>query len=264
MRDQLELMIAGDPRIRLRDRVPREELRALFAGAHVCVSPSLWECWPNTVLEAFEQNRPVLATPVGGHLGMVEPGRNGWLAADTERRRPARPDGADHRLAAREPVALSASRGPAAQLRAARRPRAGPRGLPRAEPRRRPRRAPKPVARAGSPPLVSVVVPYHRMERFVEETLASIAAQTLPADRDDRRQRRLAAPRGRGARRARRALPDLGRHPDQLRARPGSQPRHRAQPRPLRAAARPRRPDPAAVRRALPGGARGGVPRSPT
>ena len=85
MREQLELMIADDPRIRLLDRVPREHLRGLYAGADVCISPSLWECWPNTVLEAFEQNRPVLATPVGGHLGMV--GRGERMARRRHRRR---------------------------------------------------------------------------------------------------------------------------------------------------------------------------------
>ena len=41
----------------------------------------------------------------------------------------------------------------------------------------RERRRPVPRHRADAP-LVSVVVPYYRMDRFVEETIASIAAQT--------------------------------------------------------------------------------------
>ena len=176
MRSQLELMIGADRRIRMLERVPREHLRSLYAGAHVCVSPSLWECWPNTVLEAFEQNRPVLATPVGGHLGMVEPGQNGWLTTDT---------GADA-LATRMEEIMGAREEPVA-MAAADAPRKNFERLTDPEPVReaylelcresRDRRRPVPRRRADSP-LVSVVVPYYRMDRFVEETIASIAAQT--------------------------------------------------------------------------------------
>ena len=176
MRDQLELMIGADPRIRMLDRVPREHLRSLYAGAHVCVSPSLWECWPNTVLEAFEQNRPVLATPVGGHLGMVEPGATaGWRPTPA----PTRCSTAWRRS---WPPATSRSRWSAADA-----PRRSFERLTDPEPVReaylelcreaRDRRRPVPRHRADSP-LVSVVVPYYRMDRFVEETIASIAAQT--------------------------------------------------------------------------------------
>ncbi len=176
MREQLELMIAGDPRIRLLDRVPRDRLRELYAAADVCISPSLWECWPNTVLESFEQNRPVLATPVGGHLGMVEPGRNGWLTDGT---------GADpladrmERLiaSAEEPAALSEALAPRRSFERHTDPepvREAYLALSRERPRGRPAKG-RPEAPA---PLVSIVVPYHRMERYVEQTLASIAAQT--------------------------------------------------------------------------------------
>jgi glycosyltransferase involved in cell wall biosynthesis len=176
MRDQLELMVAGDPRIELLDRVPREQLRGLYAGADLCISPSLWECWPNTVLEAFEQNCPVLATPVGGHLGMVEAGASGWLTTGT---------GADdmvdelERLLGEreEPAALAAGGGPRRRFEE----------LTDPEPVReaylelsREARARPAAARGDERPLVSIVVPYHRMEGYVAETLASIAAQTHP------------------------------------------------------------------------------------
>lgn len=175
MRDQVELMIAGDPRIELLGGVVRAELAQLHAGADVCISPSLWECWPNTVLEAFEQNRPVLATPVGGHLEMVEPGRNGWLAAGTDAG--SLGDRMEEIVAAPEQAAAMIAGGA---------PRRSFERLADPEPVRErylelaaagPRRARAAPAPA---PLVSIVVPYFEMERFVEQTLASIAAQTHP------------------------------------------------------------------------------------
>ena len=168
-------MIADDPRIRLLDRVPHERLGEHLAAADFLVSPSLWECWPNTILEAFQHDRPVLATPVGGHVGMVEPRTSGWLSSATGAEALSRalvgairtppderpPAGAPRRrfeqLTDPEPVRETylelASRG---------RPRAATDAAPRAD------------------PLVSVVIPYFRMERFVGETLESVAAQTYP------------------------------------------------------------------------------------
>ncbi len=82
MRDQLELMIGADPRIRMLDRVPREHLRSLYAGAHVCVSPSLWECWPNTVARGVRAESARARDP-----GRRAPG-NGRAAAATAGWRP--------------------------------------------------------------------------------------------------------------------------------------------------------------------------------
>ena len=178
MRAQLELMIAGDPRIRLLERVPREELGRHYAEADVCVSPSLWECWPNTVLEAFDRDRPVLATPVGGHLGMIADGRCGWLL------RNGRPE-----TLAEAIETLSAAGGGAEELAAIRSgaPRRRFQELTDPEPVRERylelaarelgrRPAPRPASRD---PLVSVVIPYFRMEEFVAETLESVRAQTF-------------------------------------------------------------------------------------
>ena len=82
MRRWLTARAAGDPRITFRDRVPYEELRALIRRHHVVVSPSHWESWSNVVREALAGNRPVLATPVGGVVDAIEPGRTGWLTDD--------------------------------------------------------------------------------------------------------------------------------------------------------------------------------------
>ena len=82
MRRWLTARAAGDPRIAFRDRVPHDELRALMRDHHVVVSPSRWESWSNVVREALAGNRPVLATPVGGVVDAIEPGRTGWLTDD--------------------------------------------------------------------------------------------------------------------------------------------------------------------------------------
>jgi hypothetical protein len=52
-----------------------------MAESDLLISPSLWECWPNVVLEALSQSLPVLATPVGGHVELVDAGTTGWLAS---------------------------------------------------------------------------------------------------------------------------------------------------------------------------------------
>ena len=79
MRAMLELMVGGDPRVELREPVPRSQLAGLFASHDLVVLPSLWECWPTVGLEALERNRPLLATPTGGLTEMVDHGRSGWL-----------------------------------------------------------------------------------------------------------------------------------------------------------------------------------------
>ena len=82
MRRWLTARAAGDPRIAFRDRVPQDELRGLMRDHHVVVSPSRWESWSNVVRKALAGNRPVLATPVGGVVDAIEPGRTGWLTDD--------------------------------------------------------------------------------------------------------------------------------------------------------------------------------------
>ncbi len=184
MRAQLELMIAGDPRIRIRARIPREEVLKLYGAAHICVSPSLWECWPNTVLEAFEQNRPVLATPVGGHLGMIDPGRDGWLVDDTSADALARriEELVDNRDDVVDAIRTGAPREKFARLTDPEpvRERYDHLAGARAERTLAGRSANAGVRQEVEEPLVSVVIPYFHMERFVEETFASVAAQTYP------------------------------------------------------------------------------------
>ena len=176
LRTSLELMTAGDPRIGLTEHVPRHEVENHIRYADLIVVPSLWECWPNVVREALMHNRPVLATPVGGMTEMVVPGRSGWLTRDTS-------------VEALIETLTSLAMRPE-QVRALTRT-GGPRevfesltdrddfrrryeALVAQGPRSRPRRERR-------PPLVSVVIPYFKLERHLQATLDSVAAQTYPA-----------------------------------------------------------------------------------
>jgi glycosyltransferase involved in cell wall biosynthesis len=172
MRQQLEIMAAGDTRIMFGDTVPRSEVGRFIRLHHVIVIPSLWECWPNTAREALMNNRPVLATPVGGLCEMVQPGRSGWLTRD---RSPEALRAAIAELAARPSEVR--------ELIESGRPRTvfdeltdeaalvkGYRALARSPERR-------PHARR-EPPLVSIVIPYFKLDLHIRETLESAAAQT--------------------------------------------------------------------------------------
>lgn len=181
MREQVELAVNGDPRVTFRDRVGREEVVALFQQADLAVFPSRWECWPNVALEALQRDCPVLATPTGGYPGLVDHGTTGWLARGTDAAALAR---------AIEPHVLDPE-----QARGVRRSGAGSAAFARLTDRavvrdrylrlieeESARYRPRPRLRA-SAPLVSIVIPYFRMETYVEETLRSMLDQTyLPIE----------------------------------------------------------------------------------
>jgi glycogen(starch) synthase len=175
MRKQLELMAADDHRIWFGGTVPRSEVGDYIRDSHVVVIPSLWECWPNTAREALMHNRPVLATPVGGLTEMVKPGRGGWLTRDRSAEAIA---AAIAEIAAqpREVRRLIESGGPREVFEELTEESAlvdAYRALARP-----PRRA---GPRSKDAPLVSIVIPYFKLDRYVRETLASAAAQTHPA-----------------------------------------------------------------------------------
>ena len=177
LREQLQLMSVGDPRIAFYDGVPRAEVTQWIHGAHLVVVPSLWECWPNTAREALMHNRPLLATPVGGLTGMVRPGVNGWLTRNT---------GAE--AIAEAIQALTADPEEVAERIRSHAPRATWRELTDEEAflegygaLMRDRPAPPAARRRTRPPLVSVVIPYFRLEEHVAETVDSALAQTHEA-----------------------------------------------------------------------------------
>lgn len=176
MRATLGLQAADDHRITFVENVARAEVPALMAGHDVVVVPSRWECWPYVVLEALATGMPVVATPVGGLVEMVKPGVTGWLAAATgtdalmDVLGPLVADPARARVP-RDPAAVSAHLDDLADPDAFRTAYLGLAA-----------RAAPAVAPAADtiPPLVSVVIPYFRMARFVEEAIVSALAQTHP------------------------------------------------------------------------------------
>jgi glycogen synthase len=176
IREQLELMAAGDPRIEFRDEVPRSDLPRLIADHHAAVLPSLWECWPNTALEAMRINRPVIATPTGGFVDMIETDKSGWLthhptAASLAELLEELLDDKDRVLSAIE------SGGPRSALPSLADSEAVvERYLELAAGGER---RPPPVRRR-EPRLVSVVIPYYRLDRYLEETVRSAYEQTYP------------------------------------------------------------------------------------
>jgi glycogen synthase len=173
MREYVAAMAGNDERVNFVEAIPRWDVPELIKSHDVVVVPSLWECWPNTALEALSQNRAVLASPVGGLTEIVEPGVNGWLAGGADWRSLAAEAGRllDSR---QEPARLAEAGGPLHQYgrlidrRAILRSYQGLLGLGR-----RPAPAPR---RSG--PVVSAIVPYFQLDEYVEETLASLAAQT--------------------------------------------------------------------------------------
>ena len=175
LRRQLELMAAGDDRIEFAPAVERHEVGDIIRSHDLVVTPSLWECWPNVVREALAQNRPVLATPVGGMLEMVRPGVSGWLAEDTsvEALTGALEDVLRDPDAARR---LTLAGGPAAVFSEL----TDPARLVASYERLMEARSPRALSTRTETPLVSVIVPYFQLSRYVEATMASIAAQTYP------------------------------------------------------------------------------------
>ena len=179
MREQLELMAAGDERIELRAAVPRHEVPGLLLSHHAIVVPSLWECWPGVALEALSLGRPLVATPTGGLAEIARPGVSGWLTRDTGAASLADTllHVLDHRDEVEELIASGRPRRHGAELTDhdqlrddyAALAQEGKAALPGA--RSRPRR----------PPLASVVIPYAGEADLIEDAVAAACTQEHPA-----------------------------------------------------------------------------------
>ena len=199
MRDCLELERADDPRIEFHGGLPREALWPLIRASDVIVLPSLWECWPHTALEAMLLNRPVLATPTGGFVELVQPGRSGWLTRDVSV--DALTEALHTLLTARheieELIRTEAPRAHATDLTRADDTRLAygalatvtpPRATVNASAARSPTQSSSKDARSERTetrhkpehPLVSAVVVYDATNRFIREPVASLVGQTYP------------------------------------------------------------------------------------
>lgn len=83
MFDYCRRLAGSDERIGLREEVSFDEVLRAFAEHHVVVVSSRWETNANTSREALMVGRPVLSTPTGGLVRIVEHGVNGWLTEGT-------------------------------------------------------------------------------------------------------------------------------------------------------------------------------------
>jgi glycogen synthase len=182
MRDQLELAVGGDERIQFVKGLPREQVPALVGDHHVVVVPSRWECWPSVILEALEANRPVLATPTGGMVEMVGVPGAGWLSDDVGDSALA---AAFDRLLERPEEIASLIEGQSPRRAHARLTdpdefREGYVQLAGSRPRAASLNGRPAKTASEPPPLVSVVVPYFALDRYVEDTVRSIFTQDYP------------------------------------------------------------------------------------
>lgn len=176
VRDTIEAMCAGDPRIELLERVPREKLQGLFGQHDLLVVPSRFEVWPNVALEAMRAGLPVLASPVAGLTEIVEDGVTGWHI-----------DGLDRGSIKRAVERLLDDREEVERVRASGEVFGRFARLTAAEPilaeygamlEKRRRRAVPGIAVATAEPLVTGVVPYYGEHEFVGEAVASLLGQT--------------------------------------------------------------------------------------
>lgn len=174
MEEVLRGSAAGDERIEFAGGRSATDVLQLVAEADCLVTPSLWECWPNTALEALRANTPLIATNVGGYCELVQESISGWTTRPSD----------EYRLATLL-ERLATDRTPVDSLSESGRPKALYRELTdedqvvsayeslvrdaRAQSSGRPR--------SPALPLVSIVMPYFRMSAFVEEALQSISAQ---------------------------------------------------------------------------------------
>lgn len=75
-----EARLRAHAHVRMLGRVATDELHQRMRSAAYLVLPSLaYEREPQALIEAFANALPVIASRVGSHVELVEPGRNGLL-----------------------------------------------------------------------------------------------------------------------------------------------------------------------------------------
>jgi len=177
IRETIDLFAGEDRRIEFAPTPDPAALREHLAVADLLVAPSRLEVSAGAALAALAAGVPVLATPVGDLVEVVEDGVSGWHAEDTG---PVALGRALRRLEADrgELVRVRESGGPIERARALTDPAPilaaydellGSRSQPVPV---------RPVAAGG--PLVTGVVPYFRAYEYVREAVDSLLAQTYP------------------------------------------------------------------------------------
>ncbi len=64
----------------------QDNMAAIYALSDVVVLPSLWESFPNVLLEAMAASRPVIASNISDNRKIIEHGVNGFLFASNDER----------------------------------------------------------------------------------------------------------------------------------------------------------------------------------
>lgn len=64
----------------------QDDMAAIYALSNVVVLPSLWESFPNVLLEAMAASRPVIASNISDNRKLIEHGVNGFLFASNDER----------------------------------------------------------------------------------------------------------------------------------------------------------------------------------
>jgi glycosyltransferase involved in cell wall biosynthesis len=177
IRETIEVFSGEDRRIEIVPEPDAAALRQRLAAADLLVVPSWLEATAEVALTALAAAVPVLATPVGDLVEVVEDGVSGWHAENTG---PAALGRALRRL--------EADRGELARVRDSGAPAERARQLADPAPvlaaydellASRAHPVPvKPVGPGG--PLVTGIVPYFRAHRYVREAVGSLLAQTYP------------------------------------------------------------------------------------
>jgi len=176
-RETIEVFSGEDRRIEFAPAPDPAALRDLLAATDLLVVPSRLEVNAEIALAGLAAGVPVLATPVGDLVEVVEDGVNGWHAEDIG---PAALGRALRRL--------ESDRGELARVRSSGAPAERARQLADPAPilaaydellGSRAHPVPiRPVAAGG--PLVTGIVPYFRAHEYVREAVASLLDQTYP------------------------------------------------------------------------------------
>jgi glycogen synthase len=174
VRMTIESMGADDPRIRFEAPLSPVELERRAAEFDLLAVPSRVEAWSPAAIAAMRAGLPVLATPIGGLVEIVDDGAGGWLADGLG---PEALGRALNRLLRSPGEAARARRDTAAPARAA--SLSDPeRAL--AEYERLAEGSPPPPAAPPAPPepLVTGVITYHGLHGYVSGAVASLLGQT--------------------------------------------------------------------------------------
>lgn len=177
VRQAIEAMFDGDPRLSIEGPLDYDGLQRRWVDHDLLVVPSRFEVWSNVTVEAMRAGLPVLATPVGGPAELVVPGITGWHTDDL-----------GPRALGRSLLALLEDRDEIERVRCS--GAIYERFLEFSDPEpildayehlfeeTRPARRSRQRQGAGSEPLVTGVVPYHRAADYVGDAVESLLAQS--------------------------------------------------------------------------------------